>query len=226
MDEYLNRINISFPLSGAKDSVGSGNTSSSSRPLLYCSRHSHTIPKASSRGRVQSRPQKSHVQSSFEYLQSFHNFSQSLIALSVKNYVLIFKQICHLAPCDCCHMPLTVSLWGESLSLPALCSSQEVEVLPASSCTHCAFTLLGALDCTDCSMAWPMGAQTWAQDCRSSYRRREGTAPPCVWTALLPLQPTVLPAIFTAKANCWLSTALTSGYWVDIEYRIFYIVYI
>lgn len=119
MDEYLNMINISFLLSEAKGSVGSGNTSSSSPPLLHCSRHSHTIPKASSRGRGLKKATSNRALNIF----SFHKLFQSLITLSLYLSRIPILHLVTAASCPC------LCLSEESLALPALHSSQEGEVL-------------------------------------------------------------------------------------------------
>lgn len=103
--------------------------------------------------------------------------------------------------------PITVqSLRRDWLCFPyRLC--QEAEVLPASPHTWCAsaFTLLGALVCPDCSMAWfswYWGAQN---DSRCSLRNakwRGGITLPCVLAALLPIQASMLLAVVIAKENC------------------------
>lgn len=152
-----------FPFSEAKGSVGSGNTSSSSQPSLHWCCHGHTVLKASSRGRVQSRTEESQVQSSLESLQSFQIIPKSrLSSVWKKMSYLIRFPILHLVTAASCP---SLCLSEDGLALPALRS--DWEVLPASSCTSCGsafiFTLTALTDCIMARSVQYWGAQNWTQ---------------------------------------------------------------
>lgn len=203
-----------FPFSEAKGSVGSENTSSSSQLTLHWCCHGHTVPKASSRGRVQSRTEKSQVQSSFESLQILQTIPKSrLPSVWKKMSYLIRFPILHLVTAASCP---SLCLSEDSLALPALRSGWEI--LPASSCTSCGSAFTFAL--TALTAAWHGPCSTGEP--RIEHRvqiilQKEGRDYSCVLAALLPLQPSVL------LAGGWLSTALTFNLWVTIEYSIFYV---
>lgn len=151
-----------FPFSEVKGSVGSGNTSSSSQLTLHWCCHGHTVPKASSRGRVQSRTEKSQVQSSFESLQSLQTIPKSrLPSVWKKMSYLIRFPILHLVTAASCP-----SLCLSEDSLASACPTLRLGNSPSIFLYFLWQCLHLRLDCTDCSMARSMqywGAQNWTQ---------------------------------------------------------------
>lgn len=194
MDEYLNRINISFSPFWSKGLSRIRKSSSSSQPLLCWYHHSHTIPKGKLplEGEFYWGLEKAKSNQALNTFRISTTFPKTWLPSVGKKspYIQAEFQSCTLWLL--LHAPHCASLRRDGSACPSLQPGGWSS--PAPSCESCAsaFTLLGALDCTYCSRTWSMqywGAQKWSQDCRSSFRRREGTIPPCVLAALLPLQP-------------------------------------